>query len=80
MQTEAEKSTQIRQRQRTMAFQLQALEERSEQLNGEITEARDGILGITQEIEGMRGQRDQKLAKINELERNAKEVKENYSG
>ncbi|KAL3108428.1 hypothetical protein niasHT_015350 [Heterodera trifolii] len=74
LQAETEKSTQIQQRQHTMAFQLQALEERSQQLNGEITEARDSILEITQEIERMRGQRDQKLAKINELERNNKEL------
>uniref|UniRef100_A0A183CDS0 Intersectin-1 n=1 Tax=Globodera pallida TaxID=36090 RepID=A0A183CDS0_GLOPA len=71
---ETEKSTQIQQRQHTMAFQLQALEERSQQLNGDITDARDNIMAITQEIERMREQRDIKLVKISELERRNKEL------
>lgn len=61
-----------------MAFQLQALDERSQQLNTDITGTRDTILEITQEIEGMRGHRDEKCARIQELERNAKEVWTEY--
>jgi len=57
-----------------MAFQLQALDERSQQLNTEITGERDKILKITQEIEGMREKRDEKCAKIQEVEKKAREV------
>jgi len=74
LQAETEKTTQILQRQRTMAFQLQALDERSQQLKADITGTRDKILAFTQKIEGMREQRDEKCARIQELERKAKEV------
>lgn len=57
-----------------MTFQLQALEEKSLQLNNEITEARDEIIGITSEIEKMRETRDQKLARINELTTRSQQV------
>lgn len=50
-----------------MTFQLQALQEKSQQLNNEITEAREEIIGITSNIEKMRESRDQKLIGINEL-------------
>ncbi|KAI1733270.1 variant SH3 domain-containing protein [Ditylenchus destructor] len=67
-QSEIEKTTQIQQRHKTMTFQLQALDEKSQRLNGEITEARDEIINITSEIEKMRESRDQKLARITELQ------------
>uniref|UniRef100_A0A915CXZ7 Intersectin-1 n=1 Tax=Ditylenchus dipsaci TaxID=166011 RepID=A0A915CXZ7_9BILA len=67
-QHEVEKTTQIQQRHKTMTFQLQALDEKSQRLNTEITEARDGIIEITGEIEKMRESRDQKVARINELQ------------
>jgi hypothetical protein len=57
-----------------MAFQLQALDERSQQLNTDISGSRDRILEITQEIEGMREQRDEKCARIQAAERQCKEV------
>jgi predicted nucleic acid-binding Zn-ribbon protein len=79
LQAETEKTTQIQQRQRTMAFQLQALDERSQQLNVDISGSRDKILEITKEIEGMRERRDEKCAKIQELERKTKEVFVNHS-
>lgn len=69
-----EKTTQFQQRHKTMTFQLQAMEERSQQLNSEITEARDEIIGITSEIEKMRESRDQKLARINELQTKSQQV------
>jgi uncharacterized coiled-coil DUF342 family protein len=64
----------MQQRHRTISFQIQALDERSQQLNGDVTGVRDKILEITQEIEGMRDLRDEKCAKIQELERKSKEV------
>ncbi|KAI1714547.1 SH3 domain-containing protein [Ditylenchus destructor] len=67
-QSEIEKTTQIQQRHKTMTFQLQALDEKSQRLNNEITEARDEIINITSEIEKMRESRDQKLARITELQ------------
>lgn len=57
-----------------MKFQLQALEEKSEQLNKEITDARDDIIAITAEIEKMRERRDQKRARIEELTSQSQQV------
>uniref|UniRef100_A0A914LH46 Intersectin-1 n=1 Tax=Meloidogyne incognita TaxID=6306 RepID=A0A914LH46_MELIC len=74
LDAETEKATQIQQRHRTISFQIQALDERSQQLNGDVTGVRDKILEITQEIEGMRELRDEKCAKIQELERKTKEL------
>lgn len=74
LEAETEKATQIQQRHRTISFQIQALDERSQQLNGDVTGVRGKILEITQEIEGMRELRDEKCAKIQELERKTKEL------
>lgn len=57
-----------------MTFQLQALDEKSQRLNNEITEARDEIINITSEIEKMRESRDQKLARITELQTRSRQV------
>lgn len=57
-----------------MTFQLQALEEKSQQLNNEITEEREEIIRITSNIEKMRESRDQKLIHINELTTRSQQV------
>lgn len=57
-----------------MTFQLQALEEKSQQLNNEITEEREEIIRITSNIEKMRESRDQKLILINELTTRSQQV------
>uniref|UniRef100_A0A7E4UXI2 SH3 domain-containing protein n=1 Tax=Panagrellus redivivus TaxID=6233 RepID=A0A7E4UXI2_PANRE len=67
-ETEAEKTAQIQQRHKNMSFQLQALQEKSDGLNNDVTQARDEIIAITSEIEGMRGQRDEKLATMNQMQ------------
>lgn len=57
-----------------MTFQLQAMEERSQQLNTEITDAHSDIVTITSEIEKMRETRDQKLSRINETQFKSQEM------
>lgn len=67
-QTETEKTAQIQQRHKNMTFQLQALQEKTDSLNADVTKAREEIMAITSEIEGMRAQRDEKLATMNQLQ------------
>lgn len=50
------------------------MDEKAQQLSSEITEARDEIMSITTEIEGMRKQRDEKIGKIQALQAKNQEV------
>ncbi|KAI6200427.1 BMA-ITSN-1, isoform a [Aphelenchoides besseyi] len=74
LQVEKEKTAQIKQRHNTMIFQLQGLDEKAQQLNTEIGAARDEIMEITTEIEGMRKQRDDKIARIQQLQAQSQEI------
>lgn len=73
-QNELEKTTQFQQRHKTMTFQLQAMEERSQQLNIDITSSHSEIVAITSEIEKMRESRDQKMTHINEIQIRSQEM------
>lgn len=57
-----------------MTFQLQGLDEKAQQLSSEIGEAREEIMAITTEIEGMRKQRDEKISKIQASQAKNQEV------
>ncbi|KAI6236441.1 BMA-ITSN-1, isoform a [Aphelenchoides besseyi] len=74
LQAEKEKTAQIKQRHNTMTFQLQGLDEKAQQLNTEIGAARDEIMEITTEIEGMRKHRDDKIARIQQLQAQSQEI------
>ncbi|VDN02530.1 unnamed protein product [Thelazia callipaeda] len=67
-QNEVDITVERQQRRKSLSFQLQALDEKSIELNTSITEARDRILCITQEIESMKTKRDGKADKIRSLE------------
>ncbi|VDK41697.1 unnamed protein product [Anisakis simplex] len=69
-QNEIDNTAQRQQRQKTLSFQLQALNEKSDELNAGITKARDRIVQITSEIESMKAQRDEKMAVIRANETN----------
>lgn len=73
-ESEAEKTAQIQQRHKNMTFQLQALQEKTDSLNTDVGNARNDIIAITAEIEGMRAQRDEKLAMMNQLQHNHQQV------
>jgi hypothetical protein len=73
-ETESEKTAQIQQRLKNMTFQLQALQEKSDSLNNEVTKARDEIIAITSEIEGMRAQRDEKLALMSQMQQSHQQL------
>lgn len=57
-----------------MTFQLQAMEEHSQQLNTDITKSHSEIVAITSEIEKMREIRDEKIARINEIQIKSQET------
>ncbi|CAJ0568590.1 unnamed protein product, partial [Mesorhabditis spiculigera] len=65
---EAEHTAQRLQRQKTLGFQLQALDEKAVDVESEIGQARGRIELITKEIEGMRESRDTKVARIQQLQ------------
>ncbi|CAI4224974.1 unnamed protein product [Auanema sp. JU1783] len=67
-QQEMEKGAQRQQRQKTLGFQLQALDEKTTDLNSEVTQAKEKITEITKSIERMREARDEKLTRIHELQ------------
>lgn len=67
LQAENEKTAQIQQRHKTMTFQLQGLEEKLQQCTLDNNEARNEVCGFTEEIEGMRAKRDEKVGKIQDL-------------
>uniref|UniRef100_A0A915PTZ4 Uncharacterized protein n=1 Tax=Setaria digitata TaxID=48799 RepID=A0A915PTZ4_9BILA len=67
-QNEVDNTLERQQRQKSLSFQLQALGEKSAELNANITQARDLIVGITKEIESMKVKRDEKAEKIRSLE------------
>ncbi|KAE9552733.1 hypothetical protein FO519_004050 [Halicephalobus sp. NKZ332] len=73
-QSEAEKTAQIQQRHKNMTFQLQALQEKTDSLNNDVSSARDEIIGITSEIEAMRAQRDEKLATMSQLQQHHQQL------
>uniref|UniRef100_A0AC34Q5W0 Uncharacterized protein n=1 Tax=Panagrolaimus sp. JU765 TaxID=591449 RepID=A0AC34Q5W0_9BILA len=73
-ESEAEKTAQIQQRHKNMTFQLQALQEKTDSLNTDVGNARNDIIAITAEIEGMRAQRDEKLAVMNQLQHNHQQL------
>ncbi len=52
------------QRHKNLRFQLQALDEKADDMNGQITRLRDQIVAITTDIEAMKSDRDQKLRVI----------------
>ncbi|CAB3409363.1 unnamed protein product [Caenorhabditis bovis] len=68
-QQESERVAQRQQREKTLAFQLQALDEKQSDLDGDIAKAKDAVAAVTGEIEGMRAIRDEKVAKIQELQK-----------
>lgn len=67
-QQETERTAQRHQRHKTLNFQLQALDEKQNDTDGEITKCREKIKEITGEIDGMREQRDEKMKRIAELQ------------
>ncbi|CAG9540234.1 unnamed protein product [Cercopithifilaria johnstoni] len=67
-QNEVDSTLERQQRQKNLFFQLQALDEKSTELNANITQARDLIVGITKEIESMKVKRDEKAERIRSLE------------
>ncbi|EJW85007.1 SH3 domain-containing protein [Wuchereria bancrofti] len=67
-QNEVDSTLERQQRQKSLSFQIQALDEKSTELNANITQARDLIVGITKEIESMKVKRDEKAEKIRLLE------------
>uniref|UniRef100_A0A914ZW24 Intersectin-1 n=1 Tax=Parascaris univalens TaxID=6257 RepID=A0A914ZW24_PARUN len=69
-QAEIDNTAQRQQRKKTLSFQLQALDEKSAELNATITKARDRIVQITSHIEAMKSQRDDKIAVIRNSEAN----------
>ncbi|VDM43764.1 unnamed protein product [Toxocara canis] len=69
-QTEVDNTAQRQQRKKTLSFQLQALDEKSAELNTTITKARDRIVQITSQIESMKSRRDEKMAVIRTSEAN----------
>uniref|UniRef100_F1KQL1 Intersectin-1 n=1 Tax=Ascaris suum TaxID=6253 RepID=F1KQL1_ASCSU len=69
-QAEIDNTAQRQQRKKTLSFQLQALDEKSAELNATITKARDRIVQITSHIEAMKSQRDDKIAIIRNNEAN----------
>uniref|UniRef100_A0A1I7VHU6 Intersectin-1 n=1 Tax=Loa loa TaxID=7209 RepID=A0A1I7VHU6_LOALO len=68
LQNEVDNTLERQQRQKSLSFQLQALDEKATDLNVNITQARDLIVGITKEIESMKIKRDEKAEKIRSLE------------
>lgn len=59
----------LKQKQKNLTFQLQALNEKSAEVNGQITQMRDKIIAITSGIEQMKEGRDRKVADITLLQR-----------
>lgn len=57
-----------------MSFQLQGLDEKAQQLSTDVSQARDEIMAITTEIEGMRKQRDEKISKIQSLQASNQQI------
>lgn len=66
-QQELETTQHAKQRQKNLAFQLQALNEKSTELNQLITNMRDKIVHVTGDIETMKRDRDVKVADIERL-------------
>ncbi|GMT25450.1 hypothetical protein PFISCL1PPCAC_16747 [Pristionchus fissidentatus] len=65
----AERTATAEQKKKTLQFQLQALSEKHDELNGEVGKARQAIENVTKEIEGMRAVRDEKMAAIAEAQK-----------
>uniref|UniRef100_A0A1I7X785 Intersectin-1 n=1 Tax=Heterorhabditis bacteriophora TaxID=37862 RepID=A0A1I7X785_HETBA len=78
-QQEAERTAQRQQRQKTLGFQLQALDEKAKDTDIDITKARKRITEITKEIETMRDQRDDKMRRIAELQSNNQQKRNEYN-
>ncbi|KAM3725267.1 Intersectin-1 [Dirofilaria immitis] len=77
-QNEVDMTLERQQRQKSLSFQLQALDEKSTDLNTNITQARDLIVGITKEIEAMKVKRDEKAERIRSLELTKQQLSVQY--
>uniref|UniRef100_A0A0R3RTX3 Intersectin-1 n=1 Tax=Elaeophora elaphi TaxID=1147741 RepID=A0A0R3RTX3_9BILA len=77
-QNEVDSTLERQQRQKSLSFQLQALDEKSIELNTNITQARDLIVGITKEIESMKVKRDEKTERIRSLEISKQQLSVQY--
>ncbi|OZC07366.1 hypothetical protein X798_05594 [Onchocerca flexuosa] len=77
-QNEVDSTLERQQRQKSLSFQLQALDEKSTELNANITKARNSIVGITKEIESMKVKRDEKAERIRLLETTKQQLSVQY--
>lgn len=75
-QKEQEAACHAKQRHKNLSFQLQALGEKSVEINQKITEKRDTIVSITGGIEGMKKSRDEKMADIERLKKEIQEAQQ----
>ncbi|CAI5448445.1 unnamed protein product [Caenorhabditis angaria] len=67
-QQESERLAQRQQREKTLSFQLQALDEKATDIEIDIGKAKENVAEVTGGIEGMRSARDEKVGKIKELQ------------
>lgn len=67
-QQENERLAQRQQREKTLLFQLQALDEKTTDVEMDIGKAKDAIAEVTKSIELMRSTRDEKVEKIKEMQ------------
>ncbi|CAO4372086.1 unnamed protein product [Caenorhabditis nigoni] len=67
-QQENERLAQRQQREKTLQFQLQALDEKATDVEIDIGKAKDAVAEVTGSIEQMRATRDEKVTKIKELQ------------
>ncbi|KAF1755515.1 hypothetical protein GCK72_011965 [Caenorhabditis remanei] len=67
-QQENERLAQRQQREKTLQFQLQALDEKATDVEMDIGKAKEAVADVTGSIENMRSTRDEKVAKIKDLQ------------
>ncbi|CAI2351984.1 unnamed protein product [Caenorhabditis sp. 36 PRJEB53466] len=67
-QQENERLAQRQQREKTLQFQLQALDEKATDIEMDIGKAKDSVAEVTESIEAMRSSRDEKVTRIKQLQ------------
>uniref|UniRef100_A0A8R1EBL5 Intersectin-1 n=1 Tax=Caenorhabditis japonica TaxID=281687 RepID=A0A8R1EBL5_CAEJA len=71
---ETERLTQRQQREKTLQFQLQALDEKATDIEMDIGKAKDAVAQVTANIENMRSGRDEKVTRIKTLQETNQKV------
>uniref|UniRef100_A0A1I7V4P3 Intersectin-1 n=1 Tax=Caenorhabditis tropicalis TaxID=1561998 RepID=A0A1I7V4P3_9PELO len=79
-QQENERLAQRQQREKTLQFQLQALDEKASDVIIDIGKAKEAVTNVTGSIDEMRSGRDGKVARIKELQEKNQKVRKNTRG